>query len=80
MTRLADAGALLSLCFVAQAYDHAADIFNAFADLPFSTELLVQVPVEGPPGPRGAGVAPSLSETCMLGLGLTAPMCSVTAS
>ncbi|KXZ45904.1 hypothetical protein GPECTOR_49g488 [Gonium pectorale] len=37
------AGALLSLCFVAQAYDHAADIVNAFADLPFGTELLVQI-------------------------------------
>ncbi|KAG2435963.1 hypothetical protein HXX76_007157 [Chlamydomonas incerta] len=37
------AGALLSLCFVAQAYDHAVDIVHAFADLPFGAELLVQV-------------------------------------
>ncbi|GLC41783.1 hypothetical protein PLESTM_001239100 [Pleodorina starrii] len=37
------AGALLSLCFVAQAYDHAVEIVHAFADLPFGAELLVQI-------------------------------------
>ncbi|PNH05463.1 Protein VAC14 [Tetrabaena socialis] len=37
------AGALLSLCFVAQAYDHAVEVVHAFADLPFGAELLVQI-------------------------------------
>ncbi|KAG2488883.1 hypothetical protein HYH03_012677 [Edaphochlamys debaryana] len=37
------AGALLSLCFVAQAYEHAEAIVHAFADLPFGAELLVQI-------------------------------------
>ncbi|GFR44340.1 hypothetical protein Agub_g5556, partial [Astrephomene gubernaculifera] len=37
------AGALLSLCFVAQAYEHAVEVVGAFAELPFGAELLVQI-------------------------------------
>jgi hypothetical protein len=36
------AGAVLSLCFVAQAYEHAEAVVRCFAELPFGAELLVQ--------------------------------------
>lgn len=37
------AGALLSLCFLTQAYDHACDIVHSFATLPIGAEVLVQM-------------------------------------
>ncbi|KAK9844103.1 hypothetical protein WJX81_004529 [Elliptochloris bilobata] len=36
-------GAVLSLCFLAQAYDHAYDLAASFADLGMNVEVLVQV-------------------------------------
>ncbi|KAK9810224.1 hypothetical protein WJX72_006988 [[Myrmecia] bisecta] len=37
------AGALLSLCFLAQAYSHASDLIHVFATLPMGVEVLVQI-------------------------------------
>lgn len=37
------AGALLSLCLLCRAYDHAADVVACFAELPVTLEVLVQV-------------------------------------
>lgn len=42
------AGALLSLCLLARAYEHAARIVEAFAELPVTLEVLVQVPAPIP--------------------------------
>lgn len=36
-------GALLSLCLLAQAYDHACEIMGCFAALPLGAEVLVQL-------------------------------------
>jgi vacuole morphology and inheritance protein 14 len=37
------AGALLGLCFLAQAYSHACDLIECFTTLPVGAEVLVQV-------------------------------------
>lgn len=37
------AGATLSLCLLARAYEHAAAVVAAFADIPVTVEVLVQV-------------------------------------
>ena len=37
------AGALLGLCLLAQAYDHACDIIHCFSSLAVGAEVLVQV-------------------------------------
>lgn len=36
-------GATLSLCLLARAYEHAAAVVAAFADIPVTVEVLVQV-------------------------------------
>ena len=72
---VACAGALLSLCFVAQAYDHAVDIVHAFADLPFGAELLVQVRQQGSRAGQVANqeVWRPLCNDCMQGFKLGTP-------
>jgi hypothetical protein len=37
------AGALLGLCLLAQAYEHAVDLINCFSSLPVGAEVLVQL-------------------------------------
>ena len=37
------AGATLSLCLLARAYEHAAAVVAAFADIPVTLEVLMQV-------------------------------------
>ena len=37
------AGAVLSLCFLAQTYAHACDLVAALADVPLGVEVLVQI-------------------------------------
>lgn len=37
------AGAVLALCFLAEAYAHASDLVMAFATIPVGVEVLVQV-------------------------------------
>ena len=41
--RCHSAGALLSLCFLAGAYEHAFALIQAFCELPMGVEVLVQV-------------------------------------
>jgi vacuole morphology and inheritance protein 14 len=48
------AGATLSLCLLARAYEHAAAVVAAFADIPVTVEVLMQVP----PLPPATAVAP----------------------
>ena len=43
VSRCHSAGALLSLCFLAGAYEHAFALIQAFCELPMGVEVLVQV-------------------------------------